>query len=160
MPHKYEREIEEILRNLDDPEPPTSGYTDRIRSFQRPATRTPRRAVRPRPSLRLRLTLAEGLIFTGIALALISAGMAYYLTHPNMLSGGIAIAGFILILFGFARSFANRGSVSAPSQTAWRTATIIEARPIRARRRNPFSEVATQFRILRLKIRYWRAKNK
>ena len=41
MPNKYEREIEEILRNMDRPEP-KPGLGNRIRAFNRPRPRRPR----------------------------------------------------------------------------------------------------------------------
>lgn len=157
MPHKYEREIEEILRNMERPEP-QKGIGDRVRSFQRPATRARRRG----PRMSLRLNGSEALLFAGIALALVAAGMAYYLTAPNALTGGIAIAGFVLIVVALLRSWSSRFSPAPPQRSStpvWRP-TVVDSAPTRVRRRNPFSEIATQFRILRLKFRYWRSKGR
>ncbi len=60
MPHKYEREIEEILKNMqrNEPEP---GVRERSRGFPRPAGGS---------SLRLGLSASELLFLLGIAFAL------------------------------------------------------------------------------------------
>lgn len=151
MPHKYEREIEEILRNMDDTESrhPRGG---KIRAFQRPVQRQ-----RPRPVRRSVLPRRDGLILFGLALALIGAGTAYYLSGANAVTGGIAIAAFVLIVLGFVGGWAaNFGWGSKP--TVWRGQVVDAAPgPTPIRRRGLFSEVATRVRILRLKVRYWRS---
>ena len=65
MPHKYEREIEEILRNMERTEP-RRGFGDRVRAFQRQAPARPRG-----PTISVGIGLPEALIIAGIILALV-----------------------------------------------------------------------------------------
>ena len=62
MPNKYQREIEEILRNMERTEP-RQGLGDRIRAFNRPRPR-------PRRELHWALNASETCILIGIALVL------------------------------------------------------------------------------------------
>src|SRR5579859_6509626 len=89
MPNGYEREIEEILRNLDQTDH-AQGLGERIRAFNRPAPRT--RIARPR--LRLRLSRSEAFLALGVALALLGAGVRFY--------------------FGYAIEVADKQSVASP----------------------------------------------
>ena len=158
MPHKYEREIEEILRNIESPEPPRKGLGDRVRAFQRPPAR-PR--PRPRgPALPpLRLTLTERLILGGIALTLIAAGLAYYRQTPDLISGLLALLAFAVIVAGLVNAW-SKGFGSGRITPTWR-GSVVDAKPTPlAKRRGPFGELATQVRILRLKLRYWRSRER
>ena len=154
MPNKYEREIEEILRNMDRPD---QGQTlgDRIRAFNRPAQRTRLRG----PQMRWRLDSSEGLMLVGLVLALVGAGIAYYFasplhsapTPPEVLGGLIGIVAFLCLLMGLAIGWQERfGHNSRPM---WRGQTVERPRPLR-----PFGGLGTQIRIMRLKWRYWRSR--
>jgi hypothetical protein len=153
MPNKYEREIEEILRNMERTEP-RQGLGERIRSFNTPRPR-------PRPSPRIALDQSELFMVVGICLALIGAAIAFYKQgYPTgvlgVLTGAAAILGFLCIVLGLALGWwaRFRGSASAPS---WRgnvvDSTIVD---LNSKRPGPFSGIVTQFRILRLKLRYRR----
>src|SRR5690349_6407811 len=102
MPNKYEREIEEILRNMDRPD---QGQTlgDRLRAFNRPAQRTRLRG----PQMRWRLDASEGLMLSGLLLSLVGAGIAYYFggpvhTIPALLGGLIGVGALLCLVLGLA----------------------------------------------------------
>lgn len=147
MPHKYEREIEEILRNMEQREP-SRGKGERVRQLSRqPVTRRPATRSAPRFSV-------NALMVAGIVLALVAAGLEFYLTQPGIVTGAVAVAGLACILFaliiGWSERFVGSRTPRAPRSN------FAEPTPIGMHRRGLFGEVATQFRILRLKIRYWR----
>ena len=150
MPNKYEREIEEILRNMDlDDHGQSLG--DRIRAFNRPTTRT-----RPSgPRLRLRLNSSEAFLLIGVVLALVGAGMNYYFGFVSVglyatIAGLVAVVGLACVLMGLIIGWLDRfGHRAAPT---WRGA---EPQPRRGFA--PFRAIATRFRIMRLKWRYWRS---
>ena len=146
MPNRYEREIEEILRNMDETEP-RQRLGDRIRAFNRRAPRSPR----PRGP-RTRLTRSEVLFVSGIVLALIGAGIAYYNQQAGIVSGIVSGAAFLVLLAGLIVEYRFRFR-GYRSPSPW-GGTVIDITP--RRRHNPFSAIATQFRIIRLKWRYWR----
>lgn len=156
MPHKYEREIEEILRNIESSEP-KRGLSDRIRSFQRPAPPRPSSAD-PRmrfPAPSPGATSLETLMLIGIALALLAAAVAFYLNGPTLLTGILAAAGFLLFALTIGRGWMEQFQ-GPRAPRVWRGEST-EPTPIGARRRGIFGEVATQLRILRLKWRYRRS---
>jgi hypothetical protein len=153
MPNKYEREIEEILRNMERTEP-RQGLGNRIRAFNRPRE-TPRR---DRPSIAV--SRGELFLLIGIALALIAAGLTYYKSGPFYVgpvpvSAVIALAAFAAIVVGLVIGWRDRfrGITSSNSQR-WR-GTVVDITP----RRGPFNALVTRFRILRLKFRYLRKRD-
>lgn len=177
MPNKYEREIEEILRNMDRPEP-KAGLGNRIRAFNRPRPR------RPRHFGAFGLTPCEVFLLSGILLILIGAGFRYFygVNQPTFgflandaLTGIVALLGFLLFLVGLVIGWRSGFSGSRFPSTSWRSTTNYASAPpagsngsgtenkvvrIQTRRnRNPFSAIATQIRILRLKIRYQRIRD-
>jgi hypothetical protein len=154
MPNKYEREIEEILRNMDRTDDGQS-LGDRIRAFNRPSPRL--RLVGPR--VRLRLSATEALLVAGVGLALIGAGVSYYFSGAPLpgifanIPGVIGVAGLLCLLLGLIIGWSERfGHHSAPSWRGQQAET--------PRRFNPFSPITTQFRIMRLKWRYWRSRGR
>jgi hypothetical protein len=164
MPNKYEREIEEILRNMDHTDTKTS-ISNRIRSFNRPRPRA-RRTWR----WGFAANRAELLFVVGVVLALIASGLTYYkqgqipvLTSWLTVNGILAGAAFVCIVLGLLTAWRSRFrgvTPSAPSPSrSWRgpmpETKIIEMTP---RRRGPFSAIATQVRLLRLKMRYRRGR--
>ena len=158
MPNKYQREIEEILRNMERTEPPRAGLSDRIRAFNRP---------RPRPQSGWRgaLNATESLFVLSILLALAAASVTFYLGQVVIvrlpviedvtLNGILALGAFIALVAALFRGWRERFRLSS-STPNWR-GNVIEMRPAR---RNPFSALVTQFRIFRLKFRYWRTRGK
>lgn len=149
MPNRYEREIEEILRNLDRTEP-RQGLGERIRAFNRP---------RPAPrhtAPRLTLTRVETLLLIGIACALVAVGLTFYNNTQTYVSGGFAVAGFVAIVLGLVIAWNERFRGAA--RPTWRGSNVTSMTA--TRRRNPLSAIATRFRIFRLKLRYWRSRGK
>jgi len=171
MPNKYEREIEEILRNMDRPEP-KQGLGNRIRAFNRPRPRRPRRV------WEIGLSACELFLLSGILLILLGAGIKYFYgdNQPGFfgndsLSGWIALLGFALFVVGliigwrrgFSRGF-NAGRASTPSWRGSDTTSSVagDGKVVRLqtrRSRNPFTALVTQLRILRLKLRYQRIRD-
>lgn len=152
MPHKYEREIEEILRHMDQTEP-HRGLGGRIRSF-------PQQSPDPRPrrgSPRAPLSQLDVLLVVGLVVTLLAAGMAFYLQTPTLLTGGLALLALAVLLVALVAGWVQRfRGPRAPR--VWRGATVEAApTPIRVHRRGLFGEIGTQVRIVRLKWRYWRS---
>lgn len=146
MPNRYQREIEEILRNMERSEP-RQGLSERIRAFNRP--RVPKRR-----TIRTPLTRTEVLELIGITLMLVGAGIAFTTNHPSLLSGLVGLAGFVVLALGLVQAWTGR-IVSARRTPVWR-GNVVDMRPPR---RNPFSAIATRFRILRLRLRYQRRRD-
>lgn len=158
MPNKYEREIEEILRNMERTEPPRQGLSDRIRAFNRP---------RPRPQRgwRTPLNATEALFVLSIVLTFAAASLTYYLGQVVILrlpvvevltvNGLLALGAFIALVAALFRGWRERFRLGS-STPAWRGNVV----DMHSRRRNPFSAIMTQFRIFRLKFRYWRTRGK
>lgn len=106
--------------------------------------------------MRLRLDWSEGLLIVGTGLALVGAGIAFYFggplhTLPAYLGGAIGAAAFACILAGLIIGWRERfGHYSPPM---WRGQSVE-----RPRRLRPLGGLGTQFRIMRLKWRYWRSR--
>ena len=141
MPHKYEREIEEILKNMQRNEP-ESDAGRRSRGFPRPAG-----------GLRLGLSASELLFLLGIACALAGVCAMWFIgARANPVSGILGVVGFILFIAGLIVAFqASR----RPPPTAWR-GNVVE---MKTHRRGPLDEIATQLRLLRLRLRYRRGRD-
>ena len=161
MSNKYQREIEEILRNMEGADAsaePRRGVDtpldDRITAFRRPAARARVRSPRL-PALQM--TGGEWLFLLSIVLALAAAGIAYYESGATVVSGYVALVAFVVFVLALALSWGGRFRPRATP--AWRgNAFQDEMNRINARRSmrrsNPFSALMTQWRILRLKLRY------
>lgn len=154
MPHKYEREIEEILRNLEGTEP-HNGPGERIRPFARPAPRRPRG---PRTSFSPQVELPMALMALGIVLALAGGALQYYQTGPSLISGLIALGGFVLFVVGVALGWwARFRGVSYPTRSLRSlrrqppTDNVVRIRPVRS---NPISSLASRIRMMRMRRRY------
>src|SRR5262245_19582956 len=123
MPNKYEREIEEILRNMEQTEPKPS-FRERLNMRKR---RAPRRlkAMRPRPpqpSFRPNLSTSEWYFAVGILLGLVAAGWAYAdHGNGNLLSGFLAILGFFCVLAGIIIPWRES---TRPPRPMWRGETL------------------------------------
>lgn len=151
MPHKYQREIEEILRNMERTEP-ESDLGERIRPFARP------RPPRPRVSFVPQLDLPTGLIVLGILIALVGSGLAYYQVGATLISGIIALAGFTLFLVGvslgwWARFRGVTGANVSPRSLRRppRSENVVRLRPPRS---TPFSRMLSNIRMRQMRKRF------
>lgn len=143
MPNRYQREIEEILRNMDQTEA-KHGLSDRLRRFNQP------RPIRERRPPSLRLTRSEALILLGIILALAAAGLTFYWDKPpTTVTGIIATVAFGVIALAVIGEWVVR--LSGPRGPKMWRGNVVEMRP---RSRNPFHFIATRYRIVRLRLRY------
>ena len=101
MPDRYEREIEDILRNIEDYRPKPS-LRERLHLRRRRQARRPER-LRPssaQSTRHLRLSTAEWCFLAGMALGMLAAGIAYTNGSGNALSGMLAVLAFLGVLLG------------------------------------------------------------
>jgi|SRR5579863_9275681 len=155
MPNQYEREIEEILRNLETTEPKT-GLGQKVGDrFRRKSPKSPAQSrIRPqRPRRSLPFTnwkLPEWLIATAVLAALISGGYAYASGNATVATGLIAIIGtlclFLVVLLPFFISRSSRPSSGYGNVT-----------PLR---RSPLNSLSTRWNLFLLKRRYRRNNNR
>ena len=144
MPNKYEREIEEILRNLEQTEPKAGAgqkFNERLR--RKPAPR-----VRPRPSnntFSLTLTTSDWLLITAIGIALIAGGYAY-IAGQSIVTGILAIVGLVCIVLVACSQFIFRER--RPGSVRFGNTTIT---PLR---RGPLNTFKTRWNLFMLKMRY------
>jgi hypothetical protein len=152
MPNRYEREIEEILRNLEQTEP--GGRRGPRSAGDRRSGRGRRwRFALPRPhfsGLEIELSPAQWFLALGIVAALIGGGFAYAQQSPTLFTGVMAIVSTLCLIavllipsLGRPRYSAQRGPYS-------------RMRPVQ---RNPFSRLATRWHLFLLKRRYRRRRD-
>lgn len=172
MPNKYEREIEEILRNMERTEP-RQGIADRIRSFNRPAARRGPRW----PSFSWRAGVPETLLIAGLVLAFFAAGASFYLSGPRLLTGILGLVALALLvaglIVGWMDRFGTRGASHGEGGPRWHPRPMDSprdaprsgsspSRPFAFQATHGFQParmVVTQVRILQLKWRYWRLRS-
>ena len=145
MPNRYEREIEEILRNLEQTEPGAGQHQkfgDRLRrkrNLRRPGNRSPISSPH--------FSASEWLLITSVITALIAGGYAY-LQEADLITGVLACVSLIcLILVALSHFVFNRSRVQS---TRYGNVTIT---PLHG---NIFSSLKTQWNLLMLKMRYRR----
>ena len=137
MPNKYEREIEEILRNLERTEP-KAGFGQRVSGRMR------RKAGARRGMPTLRLSFSEWCLAIGLAAALGAGGWAYAQREGNVVTGIIALIGAVCIALVALSSFLAKPRYA--SSTRYNNVT-----PLRS---NPLRRLAASWHLLLLKMRY------
>ena len=143
MPNRYEREIEEILRNLETTEPKASrGQKLGERMRQRPPVRKRRQ---PGPSLHLRAT--DWFLLIAIVTISIAGGFAYANAGANTITGIVALVGRVCLILLALSSFVSY-SRRSPQSSRYGNVTPL--------RRNPLTGIATRWHLFRLKMRYRR----
>lgn len=106
----------------------------------------------------LRLNRSESLLLLGVVLALVGICVAYFDTTATPLSGLCGLAAFAAIIAGLIVGWMRD---SHPLYTpSWRSSATDNVVHMRPRRRGPLGELVTQVRILWLKVRYWRMRNR
>lgn len=147
MSNKYEREIEEILRNLEKTEPKV-GLGQKIGGrFRRKSELRPYPRRRSMPSFNF--STSEWLLIIAWLAALFGGGWAFAHDGADMFTGIVALVGVaclaILLILPFVSrtSYATRGPYG-------------NVTPLR---RNPLSSLATRWNLFLLKLRYRRKKD-
>ena len=149
MPNRYEREIEEILRNMEQTDSKT-GFGQKWGGRWR--HRSGVRRSRPQsPTFSFHFSVAEWLLITTIIAALIAGGYEFVQKGPDLFSTFVALVGVIcLILVALSQFlFVPR----RPQSIHYGNITVTPLRP------NLFSSIKTQWNLFMLKMRY-RRKNK
>ncbi|HET8853393.1 MAG TPA: hypothetical protein VFN02_12785 [Ktedonobacteraceae bacterium] len=146
MSNRYEREIEEILRNLEQTEP-KSGLGQKLSGrFRRKSKyRTPTRKT-GLPSIHF--SLSEWFLLIAVVAALIAGGYAYELGEPTLVTGVVALVGALCLVLVVLSSF-FRSNRSTQSTRYGNVAPL---------RRNPLSSIKTRWNLFLLKLRYRRGK--
>ena len=148
MPNRYEREIEEILRNLEQAEQAKPGlgqkFSERLRRRPSSVVRT-----RQRSSFSLRFTPVEWLLIIAVGAALLAGGYAFAADDPNLITGILAVVATISLIVIVLLPFFSR---RYPTQSArYGNVTTL--------RRNPLSSLATRWHLFLLKLRYRRRRD-
>jgi hypothetical protein len=146
MPNRYEREIEEILRNLEQAEQAKPGlgqkFSERLRRRPSSVVRT-----RQRNSFSLHFTTVEWLLLIAVGAALLAGGYAFANNEtPDLFTGMVAAVGVVCLIL-IALSHFLFGSRRGPS-------TRYSNTPLT--RRGPFSGLKTQWNLLLLRMRFRR----
>lgn len=157
MPNKYEREIEEILRNLERTEP-KSGGAPRFSGGR--ATRGPEKRMntRRRSAPSFQFTIQEWLLFTCLGCALLGGGYAFAHGQASLFTGVLATIGFVCLVGVAISSFVSRSSrfsnrSGSGGGVRYGNVTITPLQP------NPFRRLATRWHLFLLKLRYRRKKD-
>ena len=147
MPNRYEREIEEILRNLEQTKPRSSRGA---KSGDRPNKRAGVRMRQPRFSGHL--SLSEQLLLTAIIAALIAGAYEYVTQQRDLFTFILVLISMVsLILVGSSQFiFQPR----RPKSLRYGNITIT---PLR---RNPLIILRTQWSLFKLRMRYRRRKER
>ena len=100
MPQRYEREIEDILRNAERTQPKLS-LRERLHLRRRGSLGPPER-LRPRSarSARPHFSTSEWYLLSGIAFGLVAAGIAYSSRGGTVLTGTLAVLAVLCLLLG------------------------------------------------------------
>jgi hypothetical protein len=152
MPNRYEREIEEILRNLEQPEStskPAAGQKFGVH-FNRKSG--PRVRVR-QPRLSLTLSSSERLLFMAIGAALIAGGYAYLTKSQDIISLLFALVSVVCLILLLYMQF-RTGTPRRSRSIRYENITIT---PLR---RDPLSTLRTRWNLFKLRLRYRRKKEK
>jgi hypothetical protein len=146
MSNRYEREIEEILRNLEQAEP-KPGIGQKFSGRQR---RDPGRHInsRPRFSLSFRLSTSEWLLVVAIVAALIAGGYAHLRGSIDYFSIALASIGVVCMALVALSQF-----ILLPKRDRATRYGNITITPIR---RGPLSSLKTRWNLFMLRMRYKR----
>ncbi|HEU5227631.1 MAG TPA: hypothetical protein VFU49_07450 [Ktedonobacteraceae bacterium] len=150
MPNRYQREIEEILRNLEnaDPKPalrPKFGKRPR----RKPAPGT---SARRHQFFSFNFSMTEWLLVGAVVAALVSGGYAYLQDRQDIFTAILATVGIVCLTLVSLSHFIFRPRRSQSTRYGNVTVTPL--------RRSPFSGLKTQWNLFMLKMRYRRRKER
>jgi len=147
MPNKYEREIEEILRNMERTEPKASlgkKLGGRVRRKSDSRTNVPRRSL---PSLHF--GVSEWSLVIAWCAALIAGGWAFA-QGADLITGVIAVFGGACLAIVVILPFMTRSRYPTQSPGYGNVTPM---------RRNPLGSISTRWNLFQLKLRYRRKKD-
>lgn len=139
MSNRYQREIEEILRNLEHSEP-RQGSGGRSRK-----NTSPRVPSRPRFSFSIAFSSTEWLLIIAVIAALVGGGYAY-ITGPDLLSAIFALIGTVCLILVALSQFLFRPQRPVSRRYGNITVTSIH--------RNPLTNLKTRWNLFMLRMRY------
>jgi len=145
MSNKYEREIEEILRNLERTEP-KPGLRQRFGGRLR--RRSDSRMHMPKPSFNLGVT--EWCFIIAWGAALFAGGWAFAHGAADLVTGALALIGVACLAIMVILSFMSHTRYPRQSPRYGNVTTL---------RRNPLSSLTTRWNLFLLKLRYRRRKD-
>ena len=147
MPNRYEREIEEILRNLEQTK---SESPFRAKPEDRSSTRTGVRMRQPRFSVRL--SLSERLLLAAIIAALIAGAYAYVTQARDLFTFILVLIAMVCLILVGSSQFIFQPR--RPKSFRYGNVTIT---PLR---RDPLTILRTQWNLFKLRMRYRRRKER
>jgi hypothetical protein len=148
MPNKYEREIEEILRNMERTEPkPGLGQKLGGRMRRKSDSRTNMRK-RSLPSLHF--GVSEWCLAIAVCAALLAGGWAFAHGGAGIFTGVIAVIGAVCLAIVIILPFTSRSRY--PRQSGG-PGNVTPMRP------NPLSSISTRWNLFLLKLRYRRKRD-
>jgi hypothetical protein len=147
MPNKYEREIEEILRNLERTEP-KAGLGQKLGGRIRRRS-GPRMNVRKRSFPSLNFSISEWCLIIAWCAALFAGGWAFAHHEADVVTGAIALVGAICLAIMLILPFMSRSRYPAQSSRYGNVTPL---------RRNPLNALTTRWNLFLLKLRYRRRK--
>lgn len=148
MPNKYEREIEEILRNLERTEP-KSGLGQKFGGRLRRKSDV-RMSARKRSFPSFNFGVSEWCLIIAFCAALLAGGWAFAQGAADTLTGVVALIGAVCLAIIVILPFVFW------SRSPARSSSYGNVRPLR---RNPLSSLATRWNLFLLKLRYRRRNN-
>ncbi len=148
MPNKYEREIEEILRNMERTEP-KQGLGQKLGGRIRRKSDS-RSNVRKRSELSLHFGISEWCLAIAVCAALFAGGWAFAHGGADIFTGVIAVIGAVCFAIVIILPFTTRSRY--PRQSAG-------SGNVTPMRRNPLSSISTRWNLFMLKLRYRRKKD-
>ena len=146
MPNRYEREIEEILRNLEHTEPkPGRGQKLSGRTRPNPGSRSP---VYQRRFFSRSFSLTEWLLIIAVVAALASGGYAYLQDAPSIFTAILAVMGVVCLVLVALSQFLFQPR--RPQSVRHGNITVT---PLR---RSFFDRIKTRWNLFRLRGHYRR----
>ncbi|HZR42712.1 MAG TPA: hypothetical protein VFB12_21510 [Ktedonobacteraceae bacterium] len=144
MPNRYEREIEEILRNLEHSDP-KQGLGQKLGARFR---RRPDSPSGHRPQIfSYNFSIAERLLLIAVVAALIAGGYAYTV-GPNVITLMLALIGVICLILVALSQFLFQPRRAPSARYGNITITPL--------RRSPLQMIKTQWNLFKLKMKYRR----
>ena len=148
MPNKYEREIEEILRNMERTEP-KQGLGQKLGGRMRRKTDS-RSNVRRRRNLSLQFGVSEWCLTIAICASLLAGGWAFAHGSADIYTGAIAVIGAACLGIVVILPFLSRSRYPKQAGGSGNVTPI---------RRNPLNSISTRWNLFMLKLRYRRKKD-